>query len=72
MQLSSYVPFLLEDKLNEASGGRYEKAEQLWGEKVVVARDGKLITGQNPASASGVGTAIYEAIFGEGAKEISK
>ena len=26
---------------------------------------GRLITGQNPASATGVGRAIYDAIFGE-------
>jgi putative intracellular protease/amidase len=38
---------------------------QDWGEKVVVSRNGLLITGQNPASATGVGKAIYDAIFGE-------
>jgi putative intracellular protease/amidase len=38
---------------------------QDWGEKVVVSRGGRLITGQNPASATGVGQAIYDAIFGE-------
>ena len=63
--LTKAVPFLLEDALNEASGGRYEKAKEPWGEKVVVARGGRLITGQNPASATGVGQAIYDAIFGE-------
>jgi putative intracellular protease/amidase len=56
------VPFLLEDKLVEAVGpeGRYEKADEKWAEKVVV--DGKLITGQNPASAKGVAEAIVKAI----------
>jgi len=64
VQLSSAMPFSLEDKLNEASGGNYVKAKEDWGEKVVVARGGNLITGQNPASATGVGQAIYDAIFG--------
>jgi putative intracellular protease/amidase len=41
------IPFLLEDELQQA-GGQYEKAEN-WAPKVVV--DGKLYTGQNPASA---------------------
>jgi len=63
--LLSAMPFKLEDELNKASGGKYEKAEKDWAEKVVVARGGRLITGQNPASASGVGKAIYDAIFGE-------
>jgi len=63
--LSSTMPFLLEDKLSEESGGKYVKAEKDWGEKVVVARNGTLITGQNPASATGTGRAIYDAIFGE-------
>ncbi|RDL41147.1 uncharacterized protein BP5553_01126 [Venustampulla echinocandica] len=63
--LTSAVPFSLEDKLREASGGNYVKADKAWGEKVVVARGGRLITGQNPASATGVGKAIYDAIFGE-------
>lgn len=59
------MPFLLEDALSEASGGKFEKAKEPWAEKVVVARGGRLITGQNPASATGVGQAIYDAIFGE-------
>lgn len=63
--LTEAVPFLLEDALNKASGGRFEKAKEPWGEKVVVASGGRLITGQNPASATGVGRAIYDAIFGE-------
>lgn len=58
--LSKAVPFLLEDKLKEA-GARYEKAED-WGVKVIA--DGKLITGQNPASAHGIGEAIIKAIKG--------
>jgi len=53
------LPFLLEDKITEL-GGKYEKADQLWEPKVVV--DGRLITGQNPASAAGTGEAILKAI----------
>ncbi len=63
--LTKAMPFLLEDALSEASGGKFEKAKEPWAEKVVVARGGRLITGQNPASATGVGQAIYDAIFGE-------
>lgn len=58
-QLEGVVPFLLETRLKEV-GGNFEKAAELWGEKVVV--DGKLITGQNPASAKGVGAAIVGAV----------
>ncbi|RFU25555.1 hypothetical protein B7463_g10777, partial [Scytalidium lignicola] len=65
VNLSKVVPFSLEDELNRASGGKFVKADKAWGEKVVVARGGRLITGQNPASATGVGKAIYDAVFGE-------
>jgi len=62
--LEKAVPFSLEDRLREAVGekGAYEKAEELWAVKVVV--DGKLITGQNPASANGVAEAIVQAVQG--------
>jgi putative intracellular protease/amidase len=63
--MTSAMPFSLEDKLNEATGGKFVKAKNDFEAKVVVARDGQLITGQNPASAAGVGQAIYDAIFGE-------
>ncbi|CCM04059.1 uncharacterized protein FIBRA_06218 [Fibroporia radiculosa] len=53
------VPFLLEDRI-KALGAKYEKAGEPWGVKVIV--DGKLITGQNPASAKGVGEAIHSAL----------
>jgi putative intracellular protease/amidase len=58
------MPFLLETELNKATGGKYEKHGELWGAKTVVSRGGKLITGENPASAKGVGEAIYASIFG--------
>ncbi|SEN90586.1 hypothetical protein SAMN04488011_107195 [Palleronia pelagia] len=44
--LTDVVPFLVEDML-KANGGSYEKGED-WASFVVT--DGKLITGQNPAS----------------------
>ncbi|KAK4044059.1 class I glutamine amidotransferase-like protein [Parachaetomium inaequale] len=62
--LDAVVPFLLEDRLVQVvgKGGRFEKADEKWAEKVVV--DGKLITGQNPASAKGVAEAIVQAVWG--------
>ncbi|KAI9706143.1 MAG: hypothetical protein M1812_008252 [Candelaria pacifica] len=45
------MPFLLEDELNKNSNGKFEKAKENFGECVVEGRDGRLITGQNPASA---------------------
>ncbi|KAG0709572.1 class I glutamine amidotransferase-like protein [Suillus ampliporus] len=53
------LPFLLEDKISSL-GGKYEKAAEPWGAKVVVA--GNLITGQNPASAHPIGEAILQAL----------
>ena len=44
--LTKVVPFLVEDKL-KAKGGDYEKGDD-WASFVVT--DGKLVTGQNPAS----------------------
>lgn len=58
--LTEAVPFLPEDALQKASGGKFVKAAEPWGEKVVVS--GRLITGQNPASATGVGEAIAKAL----------
>jgi len=63
--LTSVMPFKLEDALNTASGGKYVKADADWAKRVVVGRGGRLITGQNPASAGGVGQAIYDGIFGD-------
>jgi putative intracellular protease/amidase len=56
IKLDKIVPFLLESKLIE-HGAHYTKAP-LWGENVEV--DGHLVTGQNPASALGVGQAIHK------------
>jgi putative intracellular protease/amidase len=51
-ELTKVVPFLLESTMVER-GGRYEKADELW--KAHVVTDGRLVTGQNPASAGRVG-----------------
>lgn len=59
VQLSSLMPFMLEDKLQEA-GAKYVKAAEPWGEKTVV--DGNVITGQNPASAHQIGLDILKAL----------
>jgi putative intracellular protease/amidase len=54
VKLETVVPFLLADKLVER-GARHEAAP-VWQEKVVVSE--RLVTGQNPASASGVAQAV--------------
>ncbi len=59
--LDPYLPFALEDRLKER-GATYVKAAEPWGVKVVVQDDGKFITGQNPASAKGVGEALVAAL----------
>jgi len=50
VQLTHVVPFLVEDMLKQ-NGGEYSKVED-WQPYAVV--DGKLITGQNPASSEKV------------------
>ena len=52
--LTKVMPFLLEDELIKA-GAAYSKKPN-WAPYVVV--DGNLVTGQNPASAKGVGEAV--------------
>lgn len=54
VQLSSVVPFMLEDKLKEL-GGLYEKGDD-WNSHIVV--DGNLVTGQNPQSSEEVAKAV--------------
>jgi putative intracellular protease/amidase len=54
VKLDGTVPFLLASQLVER-GARHEAAPD-WTAKVVV--DGRLVTGQNPQSASGVGEAM--------------
>ena len=52
--LTDVVPFLVEDMLT-ANGGQYSKGAD-WGVHVVT--DGKLVTGQNPASSEGAAEAL--------------
>lgn len=48
VQLTNVVPFLVEDML-KANGGQFERGDD-WADFVL--RDGKLVTGQNPASSA--------------------
>ncbi|MES2238607.1 MAG: type 1 glutamine amidotransferase domain-containing protein [Pseudomonadota bacterium] len=54
--LTTVVPFLLEDKLKER-GGNYSKGTD-WSPYVLV--DGKLVTGQNPASSGPAAEALLK------------
>jgi putative intracellular protease/amidase len=58
VELTAIVPFLVEDEL-KAKGGLYEKGPD-WGPFVVA--DGRLITGQNPASSEAAAQALVEAL----------
>lgn len=59
VKLSAAMPFMLEDAMKKA-GANYAKSAEIFIEKVIT--DGKLITGQNPNSAKGVGEAIAAAL----------
>lgn len=48
VDLTNVVPFLVEDML-KANGGKFERGDD-WADFVL--RDGKLVTGQNPASSA--------------------
>lgn len=54
--LTSVVPFLVENVLS-ANGGDYSRGPD-WGSHVVV--DGKLVTGQNPASSQAAAEALLQ------------
>lgn len=64
--MTASMPFQLETELDRVSGGGYVKAEQAWGEKVVVSKmagtGGTVITGQNPASAAGVAREVLKTL----------
>jgi putative intracellular protease/amidase len=60
VKLENVVPFLLASTLQQR-GATHEAAPD-WNAKVVV--DGRLVTGQNPQSAAGVGAAIRELLVG--------
>lgn len=54
--LTDVVPFLVEDMLKDR-GGRFEKGPD-WSDFVL--RDGKLVTGQNPASSASAARAVLD------------
>ncbi len=58
--LSKVVPFLLEDMLKQNTA-TYTRGDD-WAPHIVV--DGKLITGQNPASSEGAAKAVVQALQG--------
>lgn len=60
-------PWSVEGELKKATGGLYEKAEENFGSCVTrSASDGHVfVTGQNPASGSALGKAIYQELFGK-------
>jgi putative intracellular protease/amidase len=68
VELDRVVPFLLASKLAER-GARHEAAPN-WSAKVVV--DGRLVTGQNPQSAGGVGAAMRELLVGSVPQELPR
>ena len=57
VQLTHVVPFLVEDELKRL-GGIFEKAPKNW--EVHVVTDGRLITGQNPASSTAGAQALLK------------
>jgi putative intracellular protease/amidase len=59
VELTNVVPFLVEDEL-KAKGGIYSKAEN-WAPYVVI--DGRLITGQNPASSGPAATLLLKQLI---------
>ncbi|UQA62620.1 type 1 glutamine amidotransferase domain-containing protein [Polyangium aurulentum] len=61
VKLDAVVPFLLVDRLVER-GARHQAAPN-WQSKVVVSE--RLVTGQNPASATGVGEAMAALLGGD-------
>ncbi|WP_111493252.1 type 1 glutamine amidotransferase domain-containing protein [Marinobacter bohaiensis] len=60
VQLTDVVPFLVEDMLKE-NGADFGRTDD-WGSHVEI--DGKLITGQNPASSEAAAKAVVQAIKG--------
>lgn len=58
--LTNDLPLLPEVALQKATGGHFVKAAEPWGVKVAIS--GRLITGQNPASATAVGEALAKAL----------
>lgn len=66
MGLEHAMPFSLEDELDKNSGGKFQKAEKNLEPWVVAAQEGRLMTGQNPASAKPLAEAILKDLKAEG------
>lgn len=66
VQLTHVVPFLVEDELKRL-GGHYEKAPKNWQSFVIV--DGRLVTGQNPASSTAAAQALLKLFANPGRSE---
>lgn len=49
VQLTAAMPFSLEQRLNSASEGKYEKAGDQWAAQVSIGHGGRLITGTSSA-----------------------
>ena len=64
VKLDQVVPFLLASTLTQRGAQHHPAAD--WTAEVVV--DGRLVTGQNPQSASGVGAAIRDLLLGQPAQ----
>jgi putative intracellular protease/amidase len=58
------MPFHLETALDNASGGHYEKSAKAWDPHVAVNTGGKLLFGQNPASANGLAVELLKVLLG--------
>jgi putative intracellular protease/amidase len=63
VHLTNVVPFLVEDELKRI-GGNYEKARD-WESFAIV--DGRVITGQNPASSTAAAQALLKVVSGKAA-----
>jgi len=59
VSLTEAMPFALETEL-KGRGAKYSKAAEDWGSHVVT--DGRIVTGQNPASATAMAEAVLKAI----------
>lgn len=58
------MPFHLENALNTASDGFYEKAAKAWDPKVIVTANGKILSGQNPGSAHQLAVELLKVLQG--------
>ena len=59
VQLTHVVPFLVEDELKRL-GGLFEKAPKNWQSFAIT--DGRLVTGQNPASSTAGAQALLKVL----------